>query len=164
MPQPSLTVPVLTVPDSVTTTMQVSLTPSACLQIFNAQAEAVEPIPNAFEPDSPPEEKTKAIVGPQEMVNMLESTEAGPMSPEDAPQDTRAPVGLDAGAPQVTDAAQDEGGWHGGAEEDPNSVEPAAATAPAGAPRVDVPEMDLDAEAKALADEALAAMEADTLD
>lgn len=40
-----------------------------------------------------------------------------PEADADGNADTRAPVGLDAGAPQVTDAAVDEGGWHGGAEE-----------------------------------------------
>ena len=33
-------------------------------------------------------------------------------------EDLRQPVGLDAGAPEVTDTAEDVGGWHGGAEVD----------------------------------------------
>jgi len=52
---------------------------------------------------------------------MQESTIAAP-PPPDQPEapilgDDRVPVGLDAGSPEVTGAAEDEGGWHGGAEE-----------------------------------------------
>lgn len=83
-----------------------------------------EPIHNVFDnPDAPAEEKTIAPVGPANEVPMLDTTILPPNPAtvsaveEGENKDTRAPVGLDAGAPQVTDEAMDEGGWHGGAEE-----------------------------------------------
>ena len=94
---------------------------------------------------------------------MLESTatQIQRLPTEDAPkaQDTRAPVGLDAGAPQVTNPAADEGGWHGGAEEGAGGGTPAATPekAPLGAQAGSVAEMDLDLEARVLAQEAMEA-------
>ena len=84
-----------------------------------------EPIKNAFEdPNAPPEEKTMQPFGPANDVPMLESTQAaGGDGPVEKVEDTRAPVGLDAGAPEVTDAAEDGGGWHGGAEDVGNAQE-----------------------------------------
>jgi dolichyl-phosphate-mannose-protein mannosyltransferase len=89
------------------------------------QEEAPEPIHNVFEEVNPPsEEKTIDPVGPKNEVQMAESTaipdhqrnfEAGLEA--EKPEDTRAPVGLDAGAPAVTAEAEDDG-WHGGAEDD----------------------------------------------
>jgi dolichyl-phosphate-mannose-protein mannosyltransferase len=94
---------------------------------------------------------------------MLESTDIIPRESEveaPKPEDTRAPVGLDAGAPQVTDKAEDEGGWHGDAEAGNARDEEKVTTeqAPKGA-HVDVPEMGLDEEAKMLAEEAMKAAE-----
>jgi dolichyl-phosphate-mannose-protein mannosyltransferase len=114
-------------------------------------------------PEAIPEEKTIAPVGPQNEVPMLESTDIIPRESEveaPKPEDTRAPVGLDAGAPQVTDKAEDEGGWHGDAEAGNVRDEEKATTeqAPKGA-HVDVPEMGLDDEAKKLAEEAMKAAE-----
>lgn len=130
------------------------------------QEEAPEPIRNAFDdPNGPPEEKTVAPVGPQNEVPMQQSTDIAPAVPASAdqpkPEDTRAPVGNDAGAPEVTDAAQDEGGWHGGAEEDQRRDEKEATpeVALVGA-SVEVPKMGLDQEAKGLADAALKEEEA----
>lgn len=81
--------------------------------------EAPEPIKNAFDdPNAPPEEKTVAPVGPVNEIQMNPSTSA--VTQEPAPEkleDLRQPVGLDAGAPEVTDVAENVGGWHGGAEE-----------------------------------------------
>lgn len=105
---------------------------------------------------------------------MLESTETAPIpaavetQAADAPlEDTRAPVGMDAGAPQVTAAEADEGGWHGDAEADAGS--PAGEEdkkgdgrpekAPIGAKVEQAPELVLDAEAKKLAQEAMKAVE-----
>lgn len=48
---------------------------------------------------------------------MNPSTKDVPLEQATQVEDLRAPVGLDAGAPEVTDAAEDEGGWHGGAED-----------------------------------------------
>jgi dolichyl-phosphate-mannose-protein mannosyltransferase len=85
------------------------------------------------------------------------------------PEDTRAPVGLDAGAPAVTADAEDDG-WHGGAEDDgkrqvdkakekererQTAEEPKAGEKP----QVEVKEMELDDEAKRLAREAMKAVE-----
>ena len=108
--------------------------------------------------DAPPEEKTVAPVGPINDVPMQYSTERAPpvpAVPAERPEDTRAPVGLDAGAPEVTDAAENEGGWHGGAEEEERK-EPAAhqESAPLGAV-VDIPEIELDDEGRRLAADAL---------
>ncbi|EIW66678.1 dolichyl-phosphate-mannose-protein mannosyltransferase [Tremella mesenterica] len=88
--------------------------------------EAPEPIKNIFIEAVEPEEKTIAPVGPANEVQMQESTEA--ISPEETqvvahPEDLRIPVGLDAGSPEVTAAAEDDGGWHGGAEEGKREVD-----------------------------------------
>ncbi|OCF40188.1 dolichyl-phosphate-mannose-protein mannosyltransferase [Kwoniella heveanensis CBS 569] len=123
--------------------------------------EAPEPIQNVFEAAEPPsEEKTHAPVGPQNEVQMQESTIDAPAQGSDAPilEDTRAPVGVDAGAPAVTDGAEDEGGWHGGAEEnmrkDAQEVKPEEAPIGVGKD-VRVPEMKLDAEREGLVDQLL---------
>lgn len=106
---------------------------------------------------------------------MLESTETQPIAAAEETtaamnknnEDTRAPVGMDAGAPQVTAAEVDEGGWHGGAEENAREGleekeekgEAQPERAPLGA-KVDVPpELELDEEAKRLAREAMKAVE-----
>jgi dolichyl-phosphate-mannose-protein mannosyltransferase len=83
------------------------------------QEEVPEPIKNVFEdPDVQPEEQTTAPVGPVNEVQMNPSTSTVPLEPvTDKIEDLRKPVGLDAGAPEVTDVNEDEGGWHGGAEE-----------------------------------------------
>ncbi|WVR06165.1 hypothetical protein IAU60_003195 [Kwoniella sp. DSM 27419] len=123
--------------------------------------EAPEPIQNVFEAVEPPtEEKTVDPVGPQNEVQMQESTAAAPPMGSDAPvlEDTRAPVGVDAGAPAVTDGAEDVGGWQGGAEEDGRKDEPAKVqegVAPIGVGSVDVPEMPLDQEKEDLVDQLL---------
>ncbi len=95
---------------------------------------------------------------------MQQSTDIAPPIPnpeeQPKPEDNRAPVGMDAGAPEVTDAAEDEGGWHGGAEEagSRDQSEVVVEGAPVGA-KVEVAEMGLDDEARRLADEALRADE-----
>lgn len=122
--------------------------------------EAPEPIKNVFDAgdEAAQEEKTQGL-GPNNEVKMQESTAVAGPAPVEAdkdapvPADDRAPVGLDAGALEVTGAAYDEGGWHGGANE-AAPKEQEEAKAPVGA-KVDVPEMDLDDDAKRLADEAL---------
>lgn len=131
--------------------------------------EVPEPIKNVFDAgdDAAQEEKTMGL-GPNNEVKMQESTAAvGPPAAHDdkepapIPADDRAPVGLDAGALEVTGGAHDEGGWHGGANEDaPKEHEPETPKAPVGA-KVDVPVLDLDDEAKRLADEALRGAEED---
>ncbi|ORX40287.1 putative Dolichyl-phosphate-mannose--protein mannosyltransferase 2 [Kockovaella imperatae] len=147
--------------------------------------EAPEPIKNVFEdPNAPPEEKTIAPVGPQNEVPMQASTYIAhpPVQPVSGdapiPEDLRNPVGLDAGAPEVTDAAEDQGGWHGGAEDpEGHPIPPPAgvaggvraekilndhaepARAPVGAQVAEVPELELDREAMQLAEEALRADE-----
>lgn len=94
---------------------------------------------------------------------MQESTIAIPLNENHEAQrveDLRNPVGLDAGAPEVTDAAEDIGGWHGGAE-DPGKREVEQQQEVEAKDRVrvdDVPEMRLDAEARRIAE---AAMKAD---
>lgn len=76
-------------------------------------------------------------------------------------QDLRAPVGKDAGAPQVTDAAEDDG-WHGDAEDDGKRPleqgEAKAVEAPVGAKVEEVVDIELDADQRKLA---LDAMKAD---
>jgi dolichyl-phosphate-mannose-protein mannosyltransferase len=127
-----------------------------------------EPIKNVFDnPDVISEEKTIALVGPQNEVPMLESTDVIPRESEvEAPiaEDTRAPVGLDAGAPQVTDKSDDDGGWHGDAEAGNERDEERATTeqAPKGV-RVEVAEMGLDEEAIKLAVEAMRAVEGEEI-
>lgn len=76
---------------------------------------------------------------------------------EEAPlaEDLRAPVGNDAGDPAVTDG-EDDGGWHGGAEEgqhrqEKDEVKIKEGKAPVGA-KVDIPDMGLDEEQKLLVD------------
>lgn len=150
-------------PNAVTTTFIVSCDTfgkQGC-QLTN-QEEAPEPIHNVFEEVNPPsEEKTFDPVGPKNDVQMLEST-AVPGEPfgseVEKPEDTRAPVGLDAGAPAVTaDAEQD--GWHGGAEDDGKKAEtdipPAKLEDKPWKPRVEVEKMELDDEAKRLAEEVM---------
>lgn len=90
------------------------------------QEEAPEPIKNVFDdPEAIPEEKTIAPVGPANEVPLIETTQLPPNPAEEAAvvegeanKDMRAPVGMDAGAAQVTNAEADEGGWHGGAEDE----------------------------------------------
>lgn len=83
-----------------------------------------EPIHNAFDggDQAAQEEKTVAPVGPANEVKMKDSTAVVPQEKATAVApinaDDRAPVGLDAGALEVTGAGHDEGGWHGGANED----------------------------------------------
>ena len=82
------------------------------------------------------------------------------VAPSDIP-DLRAPVGKDAGAPQVTDAAEDDG-WHGDAEDDgkrPGEGEVKAAQAPVGARVEEVVDIELDADQKKLAEDAMRADE-----
>jgi dolichyl-phosphate-mannose-protein mannosyltransferase len=70
-------------------------------------------------------------------------------------EDTRAPVGKDAGAPQVTADAEMEG-WHGDdgkLAEVPGDGEPKAA--PVGARVDEVPELEMDSEARKLVDEVM---------
>ena len=127
--------------------------------------EAPEPIKNVFEdPNAPPEEKTVAPVGPANEVHMLESTAVIPLDQHADAQnveDLRNPVGLDAGAPEVTDAAENEGGWHGGAEDaDSKDQEPLADVPPApiGVGKdVHVAQMRLDEDARQLAEAAMIA-------
>lgn len=127
--------------------------------------EAPEPIKNVFEggDEAAQEAKTVGGIGPDNEVKMQESTKvvAQPEAAKsDAPKqaDDRAPVGLDAGALEVTGAGHDEGGWHGGANDDvPKEAPPSNKNkAPVDAEPVAVPEMDLDAEQQQLAEEAMA--------
>jgi len=105
-------------PDSATTTMLVSFRFRSSRPQLTVQEEAPEPIKNVFEdPNAPPEEKTVAPVGPENEVQMNPSTKDVPLEQATQVEDLRVPVGLDAGAPEVTDAAEDAGGWHGGAED-----------------------------------------------
>lgn len=73
-------------------------------------------------------------------------------------EDTRAPVGKDAGAPQVTADAENEG-WHGDAEDDGKVAEIPGdgerKEAPVGAKAEEVVELELDSERKKLVDEAM---------
>jgi len=79
-------------------------------------------------------------------------------------EDTRAPVGKDAGAPQVTTEAEVEG-WHGDAEDDGKRVGEGGVEnkveAPVGAKVEEAVDMGLDSEQKKLADEAMKAVERD---
>jgi hypothetical protein len=70
-------------------------------------------------------------------------------------------VGKDAGAPQVTDAAEDDG-WHGDAEDDGKravDVEAQAVQAPIGAKVEEVVDIELDADQRKLAEDAMRADE-----
>ncbi|KAK4685410.1 hypothetical protein P7C73_g4741, partial [Tremellales sp. Uapishka_1] len=125
--------------------------------------EAPQPMRNVFEDlDKAPEEKTIAPVGPANEVQMLESDAVPPAVATEAslPEDLRNPVGLDAGAPAVTGEAENDGGWHGGAEDENRRGEEKVESevAPVGA-RVDVPLMEVDDEVKQLAEEAMLADE-----
>jgi dolichyl-phosphate-mannose-protein mannosyltransferase len=88
-----------------------------------------------------------------------------PPGQSDAPKvvDERVPVGMDAGSPEVTGAAHDDGGWHGGAEEG-NAEQVQEGGRVEDAPRGAVVPgleggMGLDDEARRLVDEALRAEE-----
>jgi len=124
------------------------------------QEEQPEPIKNAFEDvDAPPEEKT-IEVGPHNDIPMLDTTALPPRPNEpeasgEALEDTRAPVGKDAGAPQVTAEAEMEG-WHGDAEDDGHVAEvPEPVEAPVGAKVEEVVELEMDSEQRKLVDEAM---------
>lgn len=132
--------------------------------------EVPEPIKNVFDggDEAAQEEKTEGL-GPANEVKMQASSAAPDHGhghqdhkAENAPipADDRAPVGLDAGALEVTGAAaHDEGGWHGGANEGNEGAAKEAAKedkAPVGA-KVEVANMDLDDDAKRLAEQALQA-------
>lgn len=87
-------------------------------------------------------------------------------SPVEKVEDLRQPVGLDAGAPEVTDAAEDVGGWHGGAEENNKreqevlgNVEEQVVAPEPKVEEVKVERMEVDDEARRLADAALRADE-----
>lgn len=145
------------------------------IELTHDQDEAPEPIKNVFEPVDDPAEAiaTSAFLGPDPNVPMLESTESSPLAAAETPdatlpiEDTRAPVGMDAGAPQVTAAEQDEGGWHGDAEDDGKRLaggekvlqpgEGVPEKAPLGAKVDDVPELELDDEARRLVEDAMRA-------
>jgi dolichyl-phosphate-mannose-protein mannosyltransferase len=151
----------------VTTTMVVSFFPPFGQEKLTAQEEAPEPIRNVFEDaDAPPEEKT-IEVGPANDIPMLDTT-ALPPNPNEPEQpseieDLRAPVGKDAGAPQVT-AEEEIQGWHGDAEDDGKVVDAPGDAEPVGAPvgaRVEeVVDIEMDAEQQRLVDAALRADEA----
>ncbi len=103
--------------------------------------------------------KTIRPVGPINEVPMQQSTDIAPppSAPAEKPEDTRAPVGLDAGNPEVTDAAEDAGGWQGGAEEGETREkveEVQMEGAPVGA-TVEAVEVGLDDDARRLAEEAM---------
>lgn len=133
------------------------------LESATAIDDGAEPIANVFDQgdDAAQEVKTAGLEGPiiEVPVPMQESTTGAGGKEEDAPipADDRAPVGLDAGAPEVTGTGHDEGGWHGGANEGaPKEDEPAAKEEPPRGAKVDVPEMAFDDEAQKLAAEAMA--------
>jgi dolichyl-phosphate-mannose-protein mannosyltransferase len=98
---------------------------------------------------------------------MLDTT-ALPPNPNEAEasgealEDTRAPVGKDAGAPQVTADSELEG-WHGDAEDDGKLAEvPGEAVkveAPVGARVEEVADIEMDSEMRKLVDEAMKADE-----
>ena len=154
-------------PDSATTTLVVS---QLLLLICRAdeKEEMPEPIKNAFEDaNAPPEEKTVAPVGPANEIQFNPSTQAVPLrEPIEKIEDLRNPVGMDAGAPEVTDAAADEGGWHGGAEDnEKREREAVEAVVAEGRPREEPAVEEIKVERIAVDDEARrlakAAMEAD---
>jgi len=129
-----------------------------------------EPIKNVFEdPNAPPEEKTVAPVGPANEIQFNPSTQAVPLrEPVEKVEDLRNPVGMDAGSPEVTDAAADEGGWHGGAEDNEKREREAveAVVGDVGKPReepevenVRVEKIPVDDEARRLAKAAMEAAE-----
>lgn len=135
---------------------------------LTSQEEAPEPIKNVFEdPNAPPEEKTIAPVGPANEIQMNPSTAELPLaSPAGKVEDLRQPVGMDAGAPEVTDAAEDVGGWHGGAEENnkrEQEINGVTQEDEAGKePKIEevrVERMEVDEEARRLADAAMRADE-----
>jgi dolichyl-phosphate-mannose-protein mannosyltransferase len=93
---------------------------------------------------------------PKPQANNAEASAEAPPA-----EDTRAPVGKDAGAPQVTADAEDDG-WHGDAEDDGKrggAGEAEKVEAPVGAKVEEVVDMGLDTEQKKLADEAMKAMD-----
>lgn len=123
--------PLITLPhhdSAVTTTLVVSCSQPSFQGKADQKDEAPEPIKNVFDDPQPiAEEKTVAPVGPANEVQLVETTELPPNPAEEAlapaeageeNKDLRAPVGMDAGAAQVTNAEADEGGWHGGAEDE----------------------------------------------
>ena len=139
-----------------------------CQDRADEKEEMPEPIKNAFEDaNAPPEEKTVAPVGPANEIQFNPSTQAVPLrEPIEKVEDLRNPVGMDAGAPEVTDAAADEGGWHGVAEDnEKREREAVEAVVAEGRPReepaveeIKVERIPVDDEARRLAK---AAMEAD---
>lgn len=99
---------------------------------------------------------------------MLDTTalppQEGDISADAEPaEDTRAPVGKDAGAPQVTADAEADG-WHGDAEDDGHhggaeAGEGQVEKAPVGAQVPEVADIELDADQRRLAEEAMRAVE-----
>jgi dolichyl-phosphate-mannose-protein mannosyltransferase len=103
-------------------------------------------------------------IGPVNDIPMLDTTALPPKPHEpeasqEPLEDTRAPVGKDAGAPQVT-AEEEMEGWHGDAEDDGKIGEDVQVTkeeAPVGAKVEEVVDIQMDSEQQRLADEALKA-------
>jgi hypothetical protein len=93
------------------------------------QIQVAEPVPNIFEAikdKQAPEEKTDGVLAADgQRGNSASPATASGVFPEIqaeqavAEQDTRAPVGKDAGAAEHTgsEAAANRGGWNGGAED-----------------------------------------------
>lgn len=127
----------------------------------------MEPVPNVFEEildKQASEEKTSDALLDQPPVQHIFATSLpapdalNDQEPE-VIQDTRAPVGKDAGAAEHTgaEAAAQRGGWEGGVEDQGGMpMQHDRDQGKTSFPDVAVPHMDLDEEAERLVDQALA--------
>jgi hypothetical protein len=126
----------------------------------------VEPVPNVFEEirdKQASEEKTsEAVLEPLPFRTHTSQPARALLETPDVEvnQDTRAPVGRDAGAAEHTgaEAAVRRGGWEGGVE-DQGGLQAQHQEASILVPVPEVPTMDLDNEAEELIDNALAEAE-----
>ena len=138
-----------------------------CVDLYMFQSQAVEPVPNVFEEirdKQASEEKTSEAVleqVPAQAVYTSHLAQALLETPDtEINQDTRAPVGKDAGAAEHTgaEAAVRRGGWEGGVEDQGGlRAQREEATTPAQV--LEVPTMDLDGDDEELIDKALAEAE-----
>lgn len=82
--------------------------------------EVPEPGNDVFQAVQEPEEKTVAPVGPVNEVPHIKSPEVAEGTSVEVAEDLRVPVGKDAGDPEATSGGDVvEGGWQGGAEDEP---------------------------------------------
>ncbi len=128
---------------------------------MNIQAHHPEAGPNVFEEkEKPAEEKTTELPGAQreEDVPIAYSPDSNLVeTTADVAEDTRAPLGRDAGAPEATmaDAVGGGAGWQGGAEDGPGLPPVEVEDEATAHIKLPMPEMQLDEDSEDLVEQAL---------